>query len=295
MQTNEDARSKIHCRVLQCQIGFIFFCVCVLILSLLLTLFADEPGSNKYGLGIDEGITISNTMTGSYSKTVALVLTFVANLHFISISHYQWVIFEIMANEMLETATITEWTHNQMKRTNNTAYVVGTLGAFSLQSIVIFDVDGFLVVHMAFACAFFISCMVYAALMSANEGILRRHGVIGQINTFGMVLVILMGVFFAVLVAAGVWGIMADDLNTTPKIMKAACEYGFMATAALLIASRDYVRAPLFNQFNFEPLLHCRLFSITYIVWQCFYVDRKEKSMSNDEEDEAAQESEVQA
>jgi len=291
MRTEEKSRKSIQNRVLQCQVGFVIFCIGSIIADLILTLFYDDPNSHSYGLGENRGITISHTMTGTYSKPVALVLIFTANLHFISISHYQWAIFDIIANEMYHTATIGEKIYSSMIRTNNVAYFIGALGAFSLQCIVIFDVVRFLTAHTVFAIMFFISCMLYAALMSANEGILRQNGVIGRINSFGLVLVIGLAIFFCGLIFTAMYAVVASDIEVT-KILKAAFEYAFMLTASLLIASRNYVRAPLFNQFNFDPLVHCRLFSISHIFYDLLRrpLPRGDKVESNEETPEAMSE-----
>ena len=103
--------------------------------------------------------TISRSMTGLYSKSVASFLIPFCNLYLFGIAQYQFGIVRILFRNLVEKKTSSVEEGKLMCRINAFAYAIIIWGTIFLQGVCSFDAQRFTIAHFTCASLFFLCCL----------------------------------------------------------------------------------------------------------------------------------------
>jgi len=276
--THPEVQMHLIWRLKITQWGYLFFFSATLITNIILSVYADpndpdNPEANTYGWDKQENqgnYTISRSMTGLYSKSVATFLIPFCNLYLFAIAQFQFSSVRILFRNLFDTGTSSLQEAKLICRINSLAYGIIIWGSIFLQGLACFDAQRFSKIHYTCASLFFLCCLFYVVLMMRIQKTLYGHN-LGKHPRFLYTMVGLMCFFFTIFIGGSIFEY--HQHQKWSMIVSAIGEYGYVFSCITAITSRQFQRREFYGMYDFAELQSVRIFSIKNTLQTCVFAE----------------------
>merc|ERR1719473_234644 len=221
MSTSLEIAKKLKTRYFLAKLGFIICLTLTMVTNILLSLYADKE--NNYGIAPGRGLTISHSMTGSWSRPVANILIFIGTLYMNSIALFNYscqkqIMRQVIHNGGDENIVRKIWV------ANSRCYVLSIISVTSLLALSVCDVRKRKISHLVFTGIFFLSIYTMMFHLLHEESLLRKLRIVEKKNWY-MCLSITMMLIFTTLPLIAVIIRFSQGQSVATTILIAIGEY----------------------------------------------------------------------